>query len=318
MANALLFREDEAEEVDEWAECVAELGKSSLLWIDLERPGEDVLARLGEALELTDESLSRLKGEDGGPHLGDFGSYLHVTAFAPRGERHQIQRLACLVSTSWVVTVRDGPVGVVDELRERAEGAGDVGRLDGLDFLADLLTWVLEGYVRAFEAMDVELEEIDERAMEGSASHQHTLTRLVEIRSEVGRLRRLVVAHRAVLLALTRPELGGISTEQSAARFEALVERLGEIAQAARDSRESVVGSFDVLMTQVGQRTNDIMKTLTLVSLLLLPGTLLAGVLGMNFKVGIFDHPDFFWLALVLIFAVALGTLFVVRQRRWI
>jgi Mg2+ and Co2+ transporter CorA len=128
----------------------------------------------------------------------------------------------------------------------------------------------------------------------------------------------MLVAHRAVLLALTRPELGGISTEESAARFEALLERLGEVTQAARDSRESVVSSFDVLMTQVGQQTNDIMKTLTLVSLLLLPGTLLAGVLGMNFKVGIFDHPDLFWVALALIAFVALGTLLLVRQRRWI
>jgi magnesium transporter len=71
-------------------------------------------------------------------------------------------------------------------------------------------------------------------------------------------------------------------------------------------------------MTQVGQRTNDIMKTLTLVSLLLLPGTLVAGVLGMNFNVGIFDHPGLFWAALALIVAVALGTLLLVRQRRWI
>ena len=154
MTDALLFREHEAEEIDEWPEYVRKLGKSTLLWIDLERPGDEEIARLGEALELADESLSHLTGHDGGPHLGDFGSYLHVTAFVPRGERHEIHRVACLVSTSWVVTVRDGPVEVVNELRERAEGAGEVGRLDGLDFLADLLTWVLEGYLRAFEAMD--------------------------------------------------------------------------------------------------------------------------------------------------------------------
>ena len=319
MTEALLFREHDVEEVDAWSERLGSLGRSSLLWIDLERPDEKELERLADALELEDASLRRLRGDDDGtPHLGDFGAYLHVTGSAPRGEHHEIQHVACLVSKSWVVTVRDGPVEVVDELRERAEGAGDVGRLDGLEFLADLLTWVLEGYLRAFEAIDVELEEIDQRAMEGSASHERTLARLVEIRAEIGHLRRLLVAHRAVLLALTRPELGGISTEQSGARFDALLDRLAEITQAARDSRESVVGSFDVLMTQVGQRTNEIMKTLTLVSLLLLPGTLLAGILGMNFKVGIFDHAELFWVALALIAAVALGTLVVVRQRRWI
>jgi Mg2+ and Co2+ transporter CorA len=38
----------------------------------------------------------------------------------------------------------------------------------------------------------------------------------------------------------------------------------------------------------------------------------------MNFKVGLFDHPVLFWVALALIVAVALGTLLLVRQRRWI
>ena len=64
MTDALLFREHEAEEIDEWPEYVRKLGKSTLLWIDLERPGDEEIARLGEALELADESLSHLTGND--------------------------------------------------------------------------------------------------------------------------------------------------------------------------------------------------------------------------------------------------------------
>jgi magnesium transporter len=318
MTDALLFREHEVEQLDEWSAHLDRIGKSSLLWIDLERPDGDEIAQLAETLKLEGESVRRLQGDETTPDLGDFGTYLHVTAYAPRGEHHELQHVACLVSKSWVVTVREGPIEVVEDLRKRAEGAGEVGRLDGLDFLANLLTWVLEGYQGAFEAIDVELEELDNSAMEGRAPHEDSLRLLIEIRAEIGRLRRTLVSHRIVLLALTRPELGGINTEASAERFQALLDRLGEVNQAARDSRESVVGSFDVLMTQVGQRTNDIMKTLTLVSLLLLPGTLLAGVLGMNFKVGLFEHPGYFWVALAAIAAIALATLAVVRARHWI
>ena len=318
MSDAVLFREHEVEELEDWPECVDQLGKSTLLWVDLEHPDADQLERLADGLDLDPKSVRRLEGAETAPSLTDFGSYLHVTGSAPRGESHELERLDCLVSTSWVVTVRHGPVKVVDELRERAEGGGEVGRLDGVDFLADLLTWILEGYLRAFEAIDIELEELDRDAMRGRASYDRSLARLVDVRAEIGHLRRTLVAHRGILLALTRPELGGISTEESGERFQSLLDRLAEVTEAARDSRESVVGSFDVLMSQVGQRTNDIVKTLTIVSLLLLPGTLIAGVLGMNFKVGLFDHPGLFWGALGLMAAIAGGTLVLFRTRSWI
>ena len=57
---------------------------------------------------------------------------------------------------------------------------------------------------------------------------------------------------------------------------------------------------------------------LTLASVILLPGTLVAGVLGMNFEVPLFTHPELFWVVLALIVAGALATLTVAKLRRWI
>ena len=58
------------------------------------------------------------------------------------------------------------------------------------------------------------------------------------------------------------------------------------------------MSSFDVLIARTGHRTNEIVKVLTLASVIVLPGALLAGVMGMNFKVGLFEHPEFFWVVL--------------------
>ena len=62
------------------------------------------------------------------------------------------------------------------------------------------------------------------------------------------------------------------------------------------------------------------MKVLTLASILLLPGALIAGVMGMNvnFEAGTFIGSPVFWIAIVLIVALALATLAVARLRRWI
>jgi magnesium transporter len=320
--TALLFERDDVDEVDDWQSRVVRLGRSSILWIDLERPDEEELRSLFEALELSTESRQRLESpDDGRPQAVDFASYVHVTVLAPSRRDHttKLVRIDCLVSRRWIVTVRDGPVEMLDDFRDRACGSGDVGRLDGLEFLANLLDWMLNGYLATFEDLERALEEFDVRAMRGRLDGTDAeLNRLVELRRDVGELRRALTSHREMFLALTRPELEDIVSSDSAERFESLASRLEDVVQAARDSRDSLVGSFDVLIARTEQRTNEIVKVLTLGSMLLLPGTLVAGILGMNFKVGLFDHASYFWVVIALIGGAAVATLAAARSRRWI
>lgn len=321
MARALLFDREKVDEVEDWTSRLASLGRSSILWVDLEGPGEEDVRKVIEELELSRVSAERLTKEEGGPYFGDFGSYVHVTAFAPsnNGRKEGLERIECLVSKHWVATVHQNAVPVLETFRERAGGSGDVGRLDGLQFLANLLDWVLEAYLHAFEKIELALEEADSRVMKGRLSEPEAeLERLVALRQEVGRLRRALVSHREMFLALTRPELEEIASSKSAERFGSLRTRLEDVVQAARDSRDSVFGSFDVLIARTEQRTNEIMKVLTLASVLLLPGALIAGVMGMNFKVGIFEQAGYFWVVVGLIAAVAVATLIVARARKWI
>ena len=60
------------------------------------------------------------------------------------------------------------------------------------------------------------------------------------------------------------------------------------------------------------------MKVLTLTSVILLPGALLAGVMGMNFKVGLFEEQTLFWVVVAVIVAIAPLTIGVAKQRNWI
>ncbi|MGH3135604.1 MAG: magnesium transporter CorA family protein [Gaiellaceae bacterium] len=321
MTTALLFERDEVDEIDDWTGRVGRLRRSSILWIDLSSPSDDDVLELVDELELESVSAERIANGGDDPFFGDFGSHIHMTAFAPAEgvEPRRLERVECLVSERWVVTIHENAVPVLDDFRERAAGSGDTGQLDGLEFLADLLEWVLGAYLDAFEDIELALEDFDSKAMRsGVNGSEDQLGRLVELRQEIGRLRRALVSHRRTFLELTRPELDAISSSRSAERFAALRLRLEDVVQASRDSRESVFGSFDVLIARNEQRTNEIMKVLTLASVLLLPGALIAGVFGMNFNLAVFENNVFFWVVLGLMAVVATTTLAIARARRWI
>lgn len=313
MSTALLFEHRAVAEVD-WAERVPKLGRSSVLWVDLEQPDDQELDQLADALDLDRQALERRDR----PEFVDFGEHVQITVSAPNGSR-KLASVTCLVSKRWVVTIHDDPIEMLETFRERATGSGSTGELEGLEFLANLLEWVFGSYFDAFEEIEATLEEIDTRAMSGDLeSRDDVLEQLVAARREIGSLRRALTSHREAILALTRPELEAIASSSSAERFCELRGRLDEAVQAARDSRESVVGAFDVVIACTGQRTNEIMKILTLASVLILPGTLIAGVMGMNFRLGVFETTAYFWVVIAAMLALAAVTLAAARMRDWI
>ena len=216
---ALLFERDSAREVPDWDERLPRLRRTSILWVDLVRPEREQVERLAAQLDLSGETVEQLLSADGGPRLADRGAYLQVTAFAPRGEEaRELRRVDCLVGERWVVTMHDAPLDALDVFRERTKGSGDVGQLEGLEFLATLLEWVLGSYLMAFEGIELELEQIDTLAMRHEFdSTEDVLERLVVLRRETGRLRRALVSHRETILALTRPELESILVAESVA-----------------------------------------------------------------------------------------------------
>jgi Mg2+ and Co2+ transporter CorA len=97
-----------------------------------------------------------------------------------------------------------------------------------------------------------------------------------------------------------------------------LIDRLESAMAAIEGSRESLLGTFDIHMGRVSQRANDVMRILTLLSAVLLPAVVLAGVMGMNFKLPFFDDGGNFWIVIGGMAILALTILAVARWRRWL
>ena len=318
MSQAILFDRDEAEVLDDLVrDRPRRLGRSKLLWVDVDERTAEHAASVAEAFGLDERTRKHLKASDGPAVFEDYGRYIHVTTYAPDEETRELIAVECVVGDHWVVTAHDQRIPVLEEFKKRVSGSGDTGVLDGPSFLAALLEWVLSAYSAAFEHMEQQLEEFDIQAMRGNGGEKD-IEQLVTMRRDVGALRRALAGHRSALVALTHPELEALGDHASGERFKSLLHRFESTVQEARDAREAIVGSFDVLIARTGHRTNDIMKVLTLTSVILLPGMVLAGVMGMNFQVGLFDAAWGFYVVVAATLAIAVLVIGVAKLREWI
>ena len=106
---------------------------------------------------------------------------------------------------------------------------------------------------------------------------------------------------------------------ESAPAFQAVATRFEGAFAAVGSAREAILGSFDIYMTRTAQRTNDVMKVLALATVLLLPGSMIAGLLGMNVIVPLDkDSPMSFWVVVGGVTLLAITILAIARTRRWL
>jgi Mg2+ and Co2+ transporter CorA len=316
--SAILFDRDEVDHLDRLADRPRRLHGSQLLWVDVHSDSEIDTTEIAEAFDLDATTCDQLSTPHRKPVFDDHGRYIHITTYSPREDKEgELHAVECVVGENWVITAHQHPIPVLEEFAERVSGSGDTGSLDGPGFLAALLEWVLGSYTAAFERIEQRLEEFDAHAMRGEGDDRAIET-LIDLRGHVGTFRRALAAHRSALVALTHPELEALGDNESGERFVSLFARFESTLQEARDAREAIVGSFDVLIARGGHKTNRIMTVLTLTSVILLPGALLAAIMGMNFKVGLFRETVLFWVTIGAIIGIAALVIGIAKLRKWI
>ncbi len=292
------------------------------MWVDIDdrddrRSIEEVVRLLG----LADVDLDRLGADGGRARLTRTTDRLHITLESleakesPEGDRLIRRELDIIAAPNVVLTAHDGPVAALDRFRKGLDGETRLGKLSAGDLMSSLIDEVLVEYFLLAEVIEREIDALDQRALQGRPGDD-ILAAIVALRRRVGMMRRTLAPHRDALSTLGLPEL---AVEETVGRpWPGLVDRLEAAMGVTENLRDGLLGTFDIHMGRVSQRANDVMRTLTLLSAVLLPAVVLAGIMGMNFKLAFFDETTNFWLVLVGMVALAVSILGVARWRHWL
>lgn len=293
-------------------------GDREVLWADVDLECADGVERLWEHLGV--ERLVDAVQIQGRPTFTRQAGVLQITVTAlGAGPRFEPMPLHCLVGPNWVVTLHNGELDLVDEFNRPFHGDTRLGALNGPRFLSLVLDWQVSAYFAVIEQVQAEIDELDRQVLTRRPDDERDLLdRLIDLRSRVGKLRTILSRHRPVLSLLGHPESGAVVGTEAGEVYRPVAERLQQALDELGTVREMLVGSFDVFMTRTAQATNDVMKRLTIVSVLLLPAGVIAGVMGMNFQVGLFNHAWVFWVVLAAMVGLGGATLYLAARRGWL
>jgi magnesium transporter len=297
------------------------LSNRQLLWIDIDGDVKaDEAKVIAVRFKLDGATRTALERPGSQALLALHGAYVHVRVSAEPNEKRLAETpwLNIVAGGNVVITHHEKPIRFLDDLNERINEDTSIGILDAPAMLGSLLNAAVTSYFRAVDAIEDEVDELDGRSLR-DAGGGRLLEDLVELRRRIAKLRRLLTDQRGLFASLAGPDVTELVGTDAAESLKAVSGRFESALSAVEDSRDVLLGSFDVIMTRTGQRTNDVMKILALATVLLLPGSLIAGLLGMNVAVPLAkDDPASFWIVVVGVVLLAVVILSVARYRRWL
>jgi magnesium transporter len=297
---------------------VAQLTDQQLLWIDISALQD--LEPPSAALGLAAETVERISSSSYEAGLFVHDSYVHIVAIAaeqgPLGYEPLV--LDCVVGSNWVLTAHQRPIGFLDHFDERIRDDSELGRINSHDFLAAILEEHVASYFAELGPIEAGLDRIDLNVITGRVNEETVLRQLIAMRLRITRLRRLLAPHRELFAVLTRTEFRVVSGAESTNDFERLTDLLERALQAMEVTREMILGSFEIYTTWTAHSATRVMKLLTVVSVTLLPPTLIASVMGMNSLPDTLMSSEVFWITASVMVCLAFGTITFARLREWL
>lgn len=296
-----------------------------LRWVDLRSQDEPQLGLLRERFDFHPLAIEDCAHLDQRPKLEEFRDHVFLVTqgFACQGQRVEeleLQELHAFLGDRFLVTVHLGDIQPLEQVWRRLAGEPAlIAR--GLDFVYYLIA---DGIVDdTFPILDLvadELEELEDSVL--ASPRRRDLQRIFELKHHLVAMRKVLSPQRDVLGLLAKRGDPRVS-ERTSLYLRDVYDHLVRINESIEANRDLLGNALEAYLSAVGQRTNEIMKALTILSSVFLPLAFVVGFFGQNFEdlPGVDDwvHSDaLMWAMIATCAATPLTMLAWFRYKKWL
>jgi magnesium transporter len=197
-------------------------------------------------------------------------------------KRHLVgsEQLSLVFGKNFVLSFQESKGDLFDMVRERIRKAESKIRKRGADYIAyALIDAVVDGYFLILEHFSDDVERLETEM----STTDEVIHRINVLKREAIYLRRTVWPLRDAIGSLMRSD-NTLITKGTHPYLRDLHDHTVQIIDNIETLRDMVSGMMELHMTRVSNRTNDVMKVLTIIATIFIPLTFIAGIYGMNFR----------------------------------
>ena len=299
---------------------VALRDEGGLLWVDFgEEPAESVEPHLRDIFEFHPLAIDDALRETHVPKIDNWRNTVfvgvHDVEFDSAALRLVTREVDVFLGENFLVTHHRAPVHAINRLWKHNQTDHSRLALGPDHLLYDLLDHITADYLPVVDQLDDTIDELEAEVFANPS--QQTLNKIFSIRRATLRLRRIIGPQREVLNRLARDDYPFIDPADRV-YFRDVYDHLVRLVDLNESLRDLIGGTLDTYLSVVSNRMNEIMKTLTVTSVLFMPISFLAGFFGMNFLGLPFDNTLLMWGIVAVMALTPVAMLMWFRHRDWL
>ncbi len=312
---------------DDLSELLVHYDPALTNWIDVDGLGDvDCLKQLAAHFGLHPLAVEDVLNTAQRPKIERFTDHFFIVSemvYYNEQDTLCFEQVSLFLGASFVITIQEEKGhDVFERIRKRLRSSAGNSRTMGADYLAyALLDATVDQLFPVLENVGDTIELIEDGVFQKPGSE--TLKSLYESKRILLVLRRAAWPHREIFNVLIRDE-SGLIRKESQLFLRDCYDHVTQIIDIIESYRDLIAGLMDLYISSLSFRTNEIMRVLTIVSVIFMPLTFLAGIYGMNFDTREpYNMPElrwpfgygFFWLCCVM---TVVGMLYFFKKKKWL
>jgi len=281
---------------------------------------KEQLQNLLDCFRINSHLIKKIMNFDYIPDVNDYKNYLYVnlTAFyANNDSTVNPVEISIILGKNYVISLHQDDATLFNKIMNNLKVQDHQIRRKGADYLAySIIDIILDNHILKLKEMENRLSKETEKIMDHPK--QDTSRIIHSYRQELDKIRNYALPLQQIVnsMEMTESSLIHQSTETFLENFKSHVEqvihRIDTLSNRINELRE-------VYNSSMSLRLDEIVRVLTVVTVIFAPGTFIVGVYGMNFKfMPELEIPHSYPIVLFLNFVIAIGMLLYFRKRGWI
>jgi magnesium transporter len=312
-------QETEVKEIDS---SFAFPNEASVTWINLDGIHQlNTIEAVGTHFNLHPLTMEDIVNTEQRPKMESYDDYIFMVLkmldYAQEGDELSVEQVSLILRPNLVLSFQEKEGDVFDPVRERIRLGKGRMRREGSDYLAyALMDAVVDHYFLILEKVGERIETLEAELVANPA--KRTLQTISKLKREMLFLRRSVWPLRELINSILRGD-SPVIRDSTLVYFRDIYDHTVQLIDTIETYREMLSGMVDIYLSSISNKTNEIMRVLTVLATVFMPLTFIAGVYGMNFKY----MPELEWrwgyfVVLAGMAGVAVSMLLCFRRKKWL